>query len=210
MAIVGYAGSGKTTLVSCIPRFIETSSGHIYIDGTEIHGFTATSLREQVSFVFQEDALISGTIAENIAYGKPDASLDEIKHAAEIACAHEFIESFPDGYESELGRRGSKLSVGQKQRICIARALLKESSIVIFDEPTSALDAKTESQLLQSLKTELKDKIVIIIAHRLSTIRTADHILFMEDGKIVEQGSFSEMRSMPGGRFARFCEIQQL
>ena len=207
-AIVGPAGSGKTTLAYTIPRFVSPSEGRVLIDDTDISTVTLTSLRSQVAFVFQETALFDATAAENIATGKPDATQAEIRRAAELAGAHEFIRELPKGYDTPLGRAGGKLSVGQKQRLSIARALVREAPILILDEPTSALDSETEQRLVASLREASRGRIVIVIAHRLSTVRSADQILFVEEGHVIERGSHAELMTRPAGAYRRFVEFQ--
>ena len=166
------------------------------------------SLRDQVTYVFQETQLFSDSIIENIRFGKPDASEAEVERVARIAGVHEFISSLPNGYETRLGTSMSKLSVGQKQRIAIARGLLRDSRILVLDEPTSALDPETEEYLVQSLKEAARDRLVIVIAHRLSTIAGADKIVFLEEGEVLETGSHQELSILEGGRYRRFVELQ--
>ena len=166
------------------------------------------SLRDQITYVFQETQLFSFSILDNIRYGKPDATLDEVIRVAQIAGIHDFIDGLPERYETKLGTTMSKLSVGQKQRISIARGLLRESKILILDEPTSALDPETEQYLVQSLHEAAKDRLVIIIAHRLSTIRQSDHIVFLEQGELLEQGSHDELMEIEEGKYRRFVDLQ--
>ena len=175
IALVGPTGAGKTSLAYLIPGFQQSSSGNVFIDGVDVKQNSVPSLRKQVSYVFQETQLFSDSIADNIRYGNTGASLEEIKAAARTAGAHNFISALPEGYNTNLGTVTSKLSVGQKQRISIARGLLKESRILILDEPTSALDPETESYLIEALQVAAKKKLVLIIAHRLSTITHADN-----------------------------------
>lgn len=189
VAVVGPTGAGKTTLASLLPRFYDVDQGRILLDGQDIRGIKIRSLREQVSLVLQEPLLFSGTIAENIRYGRLTATDEELIAAAEAANAHEFITKLPDGYETQLGERGVRLSGGERQRICIARAFLKDAPILILDEPTSAVDSRTESVILDALDGLMAGRTSIMIAHRLSTIHHADIILVVENGKIVEQGN---------------------
>ena len=166
------------------------------------------SLRQQVAYVFQETQLFSDSIADNIRYGNPNASIKEIHAVAQTAGAHDFIMALPDGYDTNLGTITSKLSVGQKQRISIARGLLKESKILILDEPTSALDPETESYLIDALHAAAKEKLVVIIAHRLSTITHADKIYFLEEGQILESGSHEELLAIEQGRYRHYVQLQ--
>lgn len=189
VAIVGPSGIGKTTLCSLIPRFYEVNSGEIYIDGEEIKNVTLDSLRKKMGIVRQEVFLFSGTVLENILYGKPDATREEAIEAAKKAYAHEFILELPQGYETSVGQRGVRLSGGQQQRISIARVFLKNPPILIFDEATSALDDESERVVLASLKTLAAGRTTLIIAHRASTIKDADRILVLTDEGLAEQES---------------------
>ncbi|MCZ6782178.1 MAG: ABC transporter ATP-binding protein [Proteobacteria bacterium] len=208
VALVGPAGAGKTTLAYLIPRFVSPSAGRICIDGVDIAGVTADSLRSQVAFVFQETVLFDATVEENIRIGKPDASDTQVHRAARLAGADEFIQRLPQGYATPLGRAGGKLSVGQKQRLSIARALVREAPILILDEPTSALDPETERSLVETLRETSRDHLVMVIAHRLSTVRAADQILFVDDGRIVESGSHDELMARPESAYRRFIDMQ--
>jgi ATP-binding cassette, subfamily B, bacterial len=208
IAIVGPTGAGKTSLAYLIPRFHKATRGTVRIDGVDVNDVRLDSLRSQISYVFQETHLFSGTVAENIGYAQPGAGMQEIERAARHAGAHAFIAQLPQGYATSLGQRGSKLSVGQKQRIAIARGLLRESPILILDEPTSALDPETETYLVQSLREAARSRLVIIIAHRLSTIAHADTILFMEQGRIRERGSHRELMADPRSAYRRYVELQ--
>ncbi|MDE0008949.1 MAG: ABC transporter ATP-binding protein, partial [Gammaproteobacteria bacterium] len=209
VAFVGPTGSGKTSLAYLIPRYHLATEGEVRIDGQSVNDVTLASLRSQVTYVFQETQLFSDSIADNIRYGKPEATAEEVETAARTAGIHDFIAALPDGYNTKLGgAAASKLSVGQKQRISIARGLLRDSRILILDEPTSALDPETEQYLVQSLHEAAKDRLVIIIAHRLSTIAHADKIVFLEDGRVMEQGSHAELMVSPGGHYRNFVELQ--
>ena len=208
VALVGPTGAGKTSLAYLVPRFHQASEGMITIDGHPVDTLRLESLRDQVTYVFQETQLFSDSIRDNISYGKPNASQEEVEQVARTAGIHDFIQSLPEGYDTTLGgSTSSRLSVGQKQRIAIARGLLRESRILILDEPTSALDPETEQYLVQSLHEAAKDRLVIIIAHRLSTIAHADKIVFMEDGRIREQGSHNELIAL-GGHYKAFVDLQ--
>jgi ATP-binding cassette subfamily B protein/subfamily B ATP-binding cassette protein MsbA len=188
VALVGPTGAGKSTLLSLIPRFFDPSEGAVLVNGRDVRGVRLSSLRAQIAVVFQESFLFPLSIADNIAYGRPGAGRDEIIAAATAARAHEFIERLPEGYDSVIGERGATLSGGEKQRLAIARALLKDAPILLLDEPTSALDAFTESSLMEALEELMRGRTTIIIAHRLSTIRNADRVVALEGGRIVEQG----------------------
>jgi ATP-binding cassette, subfamily B, bacterial len=206
-ALVGPTGAGKTTIISLIPRFYDPTSGVVKIDGTNIRAFRQKSLRQQISFVLQETLLFHGPIWSNIAYGKPEASREEILRAAELANAHEFIEKMPQRYDTVVGERGMTLSGGQRQRIAIARAVIRNTPILILDEPSSGLDAASERLVFDALDKLMEGKTSLVIAHRLSTISRADVILAMNDGQIVEQGTHDELMRM-GGLYASLHNIQ--
>lgn len=208
VAFVGPTGAGKTSLAYLIPRFHVATEGTVLIDGHDVRDLTMESLREQVTYVFQETQLFSDSILDNIRYGKPDADQQEVERVARIAGVHDFIASLPEGYHTKLGTTSAKLSVGQQQRISIARGLLRDSRILILDEPTSALDPETEQYLVQALHEAAKDRLVIIIAHRLSTIAHADQIVFLEDGQVLEQGSGEELMALERGHYRNFVELQ--
>ncbi len=193
VAIVGPTGSGKTTLVGMIPRFYDLWEGAVYLDGHNFRDLQLQSLRSQIALVLQEPFLFPISIAENIAYGRPHATHDEIVAAAKAANAHPFIERLPQGYDTVIGERGATLSGGERQRLSIARALLKDAPVLILDEPTSALDAETEALLLEALERLMKGRTTFIIAHRLSTIRKANRIVVLEAGQIVESGTHAEL-----------------
>ncbi len=189
LALVGESGEGKTTIANLLCRFYDLTDGQIFVDGTDIASVSQTSLREQIAVVFQEPALFSGTIRENIAYGSPNATKSQLEHAAEAANASDFIERLPKGYETEIGERGLKLSGGQKQRLAIARAILKNAPILILDEATSSLDSKAEREVQRGLHALMENRTTLIIAHRLSTIATVDWIVGLQRGRIIEQGT---------------------
>jgi ABC-type multidrug transport system fused ATPase/permease subunit len=208
VALVGATGAGKTTLAYLLPGFYEPSEGRLLVDDIDVAEISLKSLRREVSYVFQETQLFSDTIAENIRYGKRDATHAEVQAAARTAGAHDFVMDLPNGYDTGLGTVSSKLSVGQKQRISIARGLLKESSVLILDEPTSALDPETEEHLVEALHAAAKDKLVVIIAHRLSTITHADKIVFLDQGRVVEAGSHRELMAIENGHYRSYVTMQ--
>ncbi|WP_218082688.1 ABC transporter ATP-binding protein [Anthocerotibacter panamensis] len=193
LALVGPSGGGKSSMVNLLNRFWDPQDGHLFIDGIDIRTVSLASLRRQVGIVPQETVLFSGTIAENIAYGRSDISLEAVEQAARIANAHDFITSFPLGYDTRVGERGATLSGGQRQRIAIARAVLLDPKILILDEATSALDAESEALVQAALDRLMRGRTVFVIAHRLSTIRDADRIVVIDQGQIVEQGSHSSL-----------------
>jgi ATP-binding cassette subfamily B protein len=208
VALVGPSGSGKSTLASLLLRFYEPQQGRILFDGQPATGYGLHALRSQMALVPQEVLLFGGSIAENIAYGKPGATQAEIEAAALRANAHDFITSFPEGYGTLVGERGVKVSGGQRQRIAIARALLKDPSILILDEATSALDAESELLVQQALDELMKGRTCFVIAHRLSTIRNADLIVVLRDGAVRESGSHDELMLLPDGAYRRMVELQ--
>lgn len=197
-ALVGPTGAGKTTIISLIPRFYDPDSGRICIDGIDIRRYTQKSVRQQISFVLQETLLFHTSVWENIAYGKPDAAWTEITQAARLANAHEFIENLPQGYDTIVGERGITLSGGQRQRIAIARAIIRNTPLLILDEPSSGLDAASEKLVFDALDSLMEGKTAIVIAHRLSTIRRADIIFVVKDGSIVEQGRHEQLLQLKG------------
>jgi ATP-binding cassette subfamily B protein/subfamily B ATP-binding cassette protein MsbA len=207
VAVVGYTGAGKTTLVSLVPRLFDPWKGRVTVDGHDVRDVRLASLRGQVAFVLQEPFLFPLTVAENIAYGRPEASGAEVEAAARAANAHAFIERLPRGYDTRVGERGATLSGGERQRLSIARAFLKDAPILILDEPTSALDAETEGLLLEALRRLIKGRTTLIIAHRLSTIRDADRIVVVNEGVVAEAGTHEELLQR-GGLYARLHGIQ--
>ncbi len=208
IAIVGPSGAGKSTITQLIYRFYENYTGTISVDGKDIKSFDLTEYRSQLAIVPQEVMLFGGTIKENIAYGKPGASDDEIFEAAKKANALEFIESFPEKFDTLVGDRGIQLSGGQRQRIAIARAILKDPKILILDEATSALDSESEQLVQQALDVLMKNRTSIIIAHRLSTIKNAQNILVLDNGKIIEQGTHNELLQKENGVYKKLSELQ--
>jgi subfamily B ATP-binding cassette protein MsbA len=206
-ALVGPTGAGKTTVINLIPRFYDPSEGFIRIDGQDVRRFKQKSLREQISFVLQDTLLFHGPIWQNIAYGKPDATRGEILRAAKLANASEFIEKMPQGYDTMVGERGVTLSGGQRQRIAIARAIIRNTPILILDEPSSGLDAASEHLVFDALDRLMEGKTCIIVAHRLATIRRADAIFVVEHGSIVEDGTHDELLKS-GGLYSQLYELQ--
>lgn len=206
LAIVGTSGGGKTTLVNLIPRFYDVSEGSIRIDGLDIRSASIRSLRRQIAIVTQDPILFNDTVRNNIGYGKPSASDAEIVHAAKAAYAYDFIESFPEKFDTNIGELGGRLSGGEKQRICIARALLKDAPILILDEATSSLDSESEMLVQKALENLMRGRTTFIIAHRLSTIVYADRIVVISNGRIVEEGTHSELLSCRG----EYCKLYQM
>lgn len=201
VAIMGATGSGKTSLVSLLPRLYDVTSGQIRIDGTDVRRMELSALRERIGIVLQESILFTGTIRDNIRYGKPDASDEEVMASAKAAQAHDFITSMPDGYDTVLGQRGVNLSGGQKQRISIARALLLQPAILILDDSTSAIDTGTESRLRKELARLMKDRTCLMIAQRISSVIDADLILVLDDGELIAKGTHHELLAS--------CEVYQ-
>ncbi|HEY3380366.1 MAG TPA: ABC transporter ATP-binding protein [Vicinamibacterales bacterium] len=208
VAIVGRSGAGKTTLVNLLPRFYDVTAGAILIDGVDIRDVTLASLRAQIGIVTQETVLFDDTISGNIAYGSPDASPKAIEAAARSAHAHDFIVGLRNGYKTFIGERGQRLSGGQRQRLAIARALLKNSPILILDEATSSLDAESEHLVQEALANLMANRTAIVIAHRLSTVRRAKHIIVLERGRVVEMGRHEELLARPGGAYAKLYAMQ--
>jgi ATP-binding cassette subfamily B protein len=207
-AVVGHSGAGKSTLARLLFRFYDVQTGGIYLDGQDIRNVTQVSLRESIGIVPQDTVLFNDTIAYNIAYGRPGATKDEVESAAKAAQIHDFILSLPDKYETTVGERGLKLSGGEKQRVAIARTLLKNPCLLIFDEATSALDSETERAIQKELVALAKNRSTLIIAHRLSTITHAHQILVMDDGQIIERGTHDFLLSQ-NGRYAEMWRVQQ-
>jgi ABC-type multidrug transport system fused ATPase/permease subunit len=207
IALVGPTGAGKSTVVNLLPAFYELTSGRILVDGQDIREVTLDSLREHISVVSQEPFLFNGTIRENIMYGKLDATEAELLDAARAANCYEFIANLPEGFATRVGERGVKLSVGEKQRVSIARALLKNAPILILDEATASVDTATERLIQEALERLMANRTSFVIAHRLSTIRRADQILVLRHGQIIERGAHEELMQR-GGLYAKLAQIQ--
>jgi subfamily B ATP-binding cassette protein MsbA len=207
VALVGESGGGKSTLTKLLPRFHDPVTGYVFWDGTDLRDARISSLRKHIALVTQETVLFNDTVRHNIAYGKPDASKDEIEGAARIAFAHDFIMELPHGYDTIVGERGIFLSGGQRQRLAIARSLLVDAPVLILDEATSALDAESERFVQKAIANLVRDRTTIVIAHRLSTVRRADTIVVMEAGRIIETGTHSELLAK-GGQYRRLYELQ--
>ena len=207
IGLAGHSGAGKSTLINLICRFYDIEEGAILIDGRDIRDVSLKSLRDQIGVVLQDPFLFNGPIAENIAYGKPDASLDEIVSAAKTANAHEFVLRLPDSYDTPVGERGVRLSGGERQRISIARAILRNPRILILDEATSSMDTETESQIQEALYRLVQGRTTFAIAHRLSTLKHADRLFIIDKGELAEMGSHAELIAYDG-IYARLCRMQ--
>ncbi len=209
IALLGATGSGKTALLSLIPRFYDPTEGRVLLDGQDVRDLEVDSLRRNVGIVFQESFIFNQTIAENIAFGHPDATRETVERAAKIAAAHEFIVALPRGYDSMVGEGGADLSGGQRQRLAIARAILLEPAILLLDDPTAAIDPQTEKEILLAMEQAMKGRTTFVVAHRLSTLRRADRILTLEQGRIAESGTHDELMSL-NGSYARAARLQML
>lgn len=207
VGLVGHSGAGKTTITKILLRFADISEGEVLIDGQSIQKIKQDDLRRKISYVPQEPMLFHRSLSENIAYGKPDASMEEIVAVAKKAHAHEFIEKLSKGYDTLVGERGVKLSGGERQRVAIARAMLKDAPILILDEATSSLDSVSERHIQEALAELMKGRTTIVIAHRLSTIQKMDRIIVMEEGGIVEEGKHEDLLAR-GGMYAEFWREQ--
>jgi ABC-type multidrug transport system fused ATPase/permease subunit len=208
VAVVGPTGAGKTSLAYMIPSLLTPTNGRVLVDGQDVSKVDLDSLRNQVTYVFQEHLLLSESIRSNLLLANPDASDSDIMSALDTAGCMDFIEEMPDGIDTVLGRSGDTLSVGQQQRLSIARGLVRDTKILILDEPTAALDPHTENQLVLALQSAAQGRLVIVIAHRLSTIRRADKIIFLDDGRIQDVGSHEELMTKPDGSYRQFVELQ--
>jgi ATP-binding cassette subfamily B protein len=206
-AIVGATGAGKTTLIKLLLRFYDVTGGSLQLDGHDVRDLRLKDLRKAIGLVSQDVYLFGGTVRENIAYGRPDAAMDEIAAAARVAEAHDFILGLPDGYETIVGERGQKLSGGQRQRVSIARAVLDDPPILVLDEATSSVDNETEAAIQRSLERITRDRTTIVIAHRLSTIRHADHIYVLEHGRLAEDGRHEDLLGK-AGLYAGLWKVQ--
>jgi ABC-type multidrug transport system fused ATPase/permease subunit len=206
VAVVGPTGSGKTTLMALLLRLFDPDRGAVEIDGVDLRTVRLADLRARVAVALQENLLFGTTVRENIRYAVPDADDAAVREAARIACADEFVERLPQGYDTLLGERGTRLSTGQRQRLGIARAVLKDTPILILDEPTASLDAETERRLLDRLHAWAHDRVVFLVTHRLATIRHADRILVLRDGRVVEQGSHEALMTRPEGLYRRLVD----
>jgi ABC-type multidrug transport system fused ATPase/permease subunit len=207
-AIVGATGSGKSTLTSMLLRLYDPDEGSVAINGVDLKGIRMGDLRGNVAIALQQNVLFASTVAENIGYAAENASREAVEAAAKIACAHDFIEDMEYGYDTELGERGAKLSTGERQRLTIARAILRDTPVLILDEPTAALDAQTEHEVLERLAEWGRERVLFLITHRLSTIRNADQIAFLEDGRIVEVGVHDTLMAIPNGRYRDFVTAE--
>jgi ABC-type multidrug transport system fused ATPase/permease subunit len=193
VALIGHTGSGKTTLAALVPRFYDVDRGRVTVDGVDVRDVTLSSLRREIGVIAQDPFLFSATVRENIAFGRPDASEEDVERAARLAQAHEFIDALPEGYDTVIGERGITLSGGQRQRVAIARALVVDPRILILDDATASVDATTESKIRDGLREAMRGRTTIIIAHRLSTIALADEVVVLDEGRVVARGAHDEL-----------------
>ena len=207
VALIGPSGAGKSTIAQLVPRLYDPDSGVVAIDGTDVREFTLASLRSQVSLVLQETLLLTGTVAENIAYGIDEPDPERIERAARLAQAHDFIEELPLGYETVLGERASTLSGGQRQRLAIARAFIRDAPVLVLDEPTTGLDPEASAQVIEALRTLIDGTTTIIISHDVDLVRCADRILVLDAGRIVQEGSPQVLANSPGTFADLFGEL---
>jgi len=207
IAVLGTTGSGKSTLLSMISRFYDPTSGRVLVDGVDLRDLDIDSLRRRIGVVFQESFLFSNTVAENIAFGHPDATREQVERAAHLAAADEFIQELSDGYDTVIGERGANLSGGQRQRLAIARAMLTEPAILLLDDATAAVDPETEHEILQAMESAMAGRTTFVVAHRLSTLRQADRVIVLEKGRIIQDGSHEELMS-DTGQYRRAADIQ--
>ena len=207
VALVGPSGAGKTSLAYLIPGFLKPTRGQVRIDGVDVADLNIDSVRSHVAYVFQEHLLLAESIRDNLRLAKPDTSEEDIVSALTMAGCMSFIDEMPDGLDTVLGRSGNTLSVGQQQRLCIARGLIRDARILILDEPTAALDPESENLLFESLEKIAKDRLIVVVAHRLSTVQRADKIVFLEEGKVREQGTHAELMNTADGHYRRYVGI---
>jgi ATP-binding cassette subfamily B protein len=197
VALIGHTGAGKTTLAALVPRFYDVQSGRVLVDGHDVRDLTLRSLRREIGVIAQDPFLFSATVRENLAFGRPEASEEEIVEAARLAQAHEFIEQLPEGYDTIIGERGITLSGGQRQRVAIARAIVVDPRILILDDATASVDATTESRIRHGLQEAMRGRTTIIIAHRLSTIALADEVVVLDAGRVVARGTHDDVAGDP-------------
>jgi ATP-binding cassette subfamily B protein len=209
IGLVGHSGAGKSTLINLLIRFYDPTQGHILLDGVDLRRVKLDDFRREVGVVLQESYLFPGTIRENISYGRPSATLDEVIDAAMAANAHTFVSNFPDGYDSYVGERGQRLSGGERQRIAIARAILHNPKVLILDEATASVDTETERMIQEAIENLVEGRTVFAIAHRLSTLRNADRLVVIDDGKIAEVGTHEELLANPEGIYKKLVDMQQ-
>jgi ATP-binding cassette subfamily B protein len=193
VALIGHTGAGKTTTAALVPRFYDVQAGRVVVDGHDVRDVTLASLRREIGAIAQDPFLFSATVRENIAFGRPEATAEQVERAARLAQAHEFVAALPDGYDTVIGERGITLSGGQRQRIAIARALVVDPRILVLDDATASVDATTEARIREGLREAMRDRTTIIIAHRLSTIALADEVVVLEDGRVAARGTHDEL-----------------